>query len=278
MTEKIMQLSSRLVIVLIFSTLFSVANAQVVATVGKSKITLEDFNKRYDEVKRQAINPPGPEVFLEDLIRYEVGIQEAEKMKIENDPVIKEEIRRVIYKGMIEKSIGKSVENIKVNEEEMRKFYRDNPELRTSHILIEVKEGATAAQLVEAEKRANDIYNEVKKSKRPFEELVKLYTDDTVSKNTGGDIGYQSKVTLVPTYYDVAKSMSLNEIKGLVRSRYGFHIIKLTGKRNYQQANKLQIRAAVFDEKRKVVFDKYFDTLKSKYSIKKDNNLIKKIK
>ena len=254
------------------------SSAQVVATVGNSKITLDDFTKRYEEIKKQAINPPAPEVFLEDLIRYEIGLQEAEKLKIQEDPVVKEEIRRVIYKGMVEKSIGKSVENIKVNEAEMRKFYKDNPELRTSHILIEVKEGATPAQFSEAEKRATEIYNEVKKSNRPFEELVKLYTDDTVGKNTGGDIGYQSKVTLVPTYYDAANSMKLNEIRGLIRSRYGFHIIKLTGKRSYQQANKLQIRAAVFDEKRKVIFDKYFEGLKSKYPIKKDAKLIKNVK
>ncbi len=269
----------------LFLTIFLFCNfisskvlAQTVAVVGKNTITLDEFKKRYEEVKKQAINPPEPALFLEDLIRYEVGVQEAERLKLENDPIVKEEIRRVIYKALIEKSIGKAVENIKVTEDEMRKFYRNNPELKTSHILIEVKPDSTSAQFAEAEKRAREIYDEVRRSKRPFEELVKLYTDDTMSKSTGGDIGYQSKVTLVPTYYEAAKNMKQNEIKGLIRSRYGFHIIKLTGRRNYQQANKMQIRAAVFDEKRKVLFDKYFDGLKAKYPIKKNLEAIKNLK
>ncbi|MCB0357525.1 MAG: peptidyl-prolyl cis-trans isomerase, partial [Bdellovibrionales bacterium] len=153
-----------------------------------------------------------------------------------------------------------------------------NPELRTSHILVEIKPGASKQQIAEAEKRAKEIYEEVRRSKRPFEELVKLYTDDTMSKTTGGDIGYQSRVTLVPTYYDTAKNMKVGEVRGIIRTIYGFHIIKLTGRRDYQQANKRQIRAAVFDEKRKILFDKYFEGLKRKYTIKKNAQAINKIK
>ncbi|MCB0391723.1 MAG: peptidylprolyl isomerase [Bdellovibrionales bacterium] len=252
--------------------------ADSVATVGKNNITVDDFQKKYNEVKQQAINPPDPKIFLEDLIRYEVGVQEAEKQKLMDDPLVKEEIKKVIYKALVEKAIGKAVENIKVNEKEMRQYYRNNPEVRTSHILVEIKPGANKSQMAEAEKRAKEIYEEVRSSKRPFEELVKLYSDDTLSKTTGGDIGYQSRVTLVPTYYDAAIKMKVGQIQGLVRTRYGYHIIKLTGRRAYQQANKRQIRAAVFDQKRKELFDKYFEGLKRKYTIKKNMNALNKIK
>ena len=254
------------------------ALSQNVAVVGKNPITLKSFKEKYEEVRRQTINPPEPEVFLEDLIRFEVGLQEAEKRKVEKDPVVQEEIRKVVYKHLVEKAIGNAVNKIKISEKEMQQFYKNNPELRTSHILIEIKPGANDKEKAAAKKRAQEIYNEVRKSKRPFEELVKLYTDDSLSKSTGGDIGYQSKVTLVPTYYDAASSMKVGQIKGLVETRYGFHIIKLTGRRAYQQANKRQIRAAVFDEKRKQIFDKYFEGLKRKYTINKNNSLLKEIK
>ena len=262
-----------------FFAFLSLSQAETtVVTVGKNKITLEEFKNRYKEIKDSAINPPEPNVFLEDLIRYEVGVQEAEKQNLANDPIVKEEVRRVLYKALVEKAIGKAVDNIKINEKEMRQYYRSNPELRTSHILVEIKPGASKQQIAEAEKRAKEIYEEVRRSKRPFEELVKLYTDDTMSKTTGGDIGYQSRVTLVPTYYDTAKNMKVGEVRGIIRTIYGFHIIKLTGRRDYQQANKRQIRAAVFDEKRKILFDKYFEGLKRKYTIKKNAQAINKIK
>ncbi len=62
----------------------SSVSAQVVAKVGNKPITLKDFKIKYDEVKKQTINPPPPVVFLEDLIRYEVGVQEAEKQNLRN--------------------------------------------------------------------------------------------------------------------------------------------------------------------------------------------------
>ena len=49
------------------------ANAQVLATVGNAKITADEFNRKLEEVRKNAMNPPTPEQFLEDLVRFEMG-------------------------------------------------------------------------------------------------------------------------------------------------------------------------------------------------------------
>lgn len=262
------------ILLLISANSYAQKSTDVVAQVGKKNITVEDFNKKYNEVKSQTINPPTKEQFLEDLVRYEVGLQEAEKRGFQKDPVVLERLNQEMYKALLEKDIGPRIQKIQVSDKEMQAWYNKNPELRTSHILIEFKPGATAAQIAEAKKRATEIFDEVKKSKRPFEELVKLYSDDALSKQAGGDIGWQSRVTLVPGYYDAAASMKVGEIKGLIESQFGFHIIKLTGRRSFENANKRQIRAAVFDEKRKQIFNEYFDKLKKSYSIKENKNAL----
>lgn len=269
------EISIAAIIVSLFS---QVASAQVVARIGKNEITLKDFKEKYEDVKRQTINPPTPEIFLEDLVRFEMGVQEAEKHKLENDPVVKERIRQEIYKAFVEKEIGKQVSGIKVTEAEMRKYYKSNPEIRTSHILIEHKADASPEQVEMARKRANEIYKEVKSSKRPFEELVKLYSDDTYSKNTGGDIGYQNRMTVVPAYYEAILKLKTGQITGPVRSQYGFHIIKVTGRRDFNEANRNHVRDAVYDQKRKAIFDKYFKTLSSRYPVTKNEKLIKSLK
>ena len=247
---------------------------EVVAIVGAKKITLDDFNKKYDMVKSRAINPPTKTQFLEDLIRYEVGVQEAEKKHLDTDPQVKEMLRQDIYKGLLEKELGAQVARIKVTEEEMKAYYQKFPELRTSHILIEFRPDANEEQKKDAHKRAEDILKEVRSSKRPFEEMVALYTDDVQTKRSGGDVGWQSNVTLVPPYYDAALSMKIGEIKGLVTTQYGYHIIRLTGRHAYVDANKRQIQAAVFDQKRKVIFDDYFSKLKKSYSIKENKSVL----
>ena len=263
---------------LLLCTLSAPVSAQVLAIAGSKKITLKYFNQKYSAIKKQVINAPKPEVFLEDLIRYEIGLQEAKKRKLQDDPQVKQKMNEELYKGLIEKSIGSTVQKIKVTETEMMAYYKKNPEVKTSHILIEFQPGASTKQIATAKKRAEAIYSKVKKSKRPFKELVKLYSDDTLSKDMGGDIGYQSRVTLVPTYYETAIKMKKNKIKGLVRTRYGFHIIKLTGIRSYPEANKQQIRAAVFDTKRKKTFDLFFAKLKKSYKIDVNKSVLKKIK
>lgn len=240
----------------------------VVAQVGNKKITLDEFNKKYNEIKVQTINPPSRSQFLEDLVRYELGIQEAEKRNLEKDPTVQERMKQELYKALLEKELGQKVQKIQVSDKEMEAWYKKNPEVRTSHILIEYKPGSSAEQIAEAKKRAQEILDEVLKSKRPFEELVRLYSDDPLSKQAGGDVGWQSRVTLVPNYYDTALKMKVGEIKGLIETPFGFHILKLTGRRSFEEANKRQIRAAVFDEKRKQAFNEYFEKLKKQYNIK----------
>lgn len=244
--------------------------------VGTRRVTLGEFNKRYDEVKNQTLNPPSKDLFLEDLIRFEIGVLEAEKRKVQNDPIVQERLRQELYKALVEKEIGKKVENIKISEEEMKEWYKKNPEIRTSHILIEFKPDATAEQKAAAKKRAEEIWlKDVKDSKRPFEELVKLFSDDPMSKQTGGDIGWQTRVTLFPAYYEAALTTKVGDMKALVETPFGYHIMKVTGRRTYENANKRQLRASVFDEKRRQLFNEMFATLKKQYSVKVNESLIK---
>lgn len=262
---------------LLFISLGTTAWAQkgeLLAEVGNKKISYDDFIKKFNDVKAQSVNPPTKIQFLEDLIRYEVGVQEAEKRQLDKDPVVQDRMRQELYKSLIEKELGDKVQKLAVSEADMAEFYKKNPEIKTSHILIEFKPSATAEQKAEAKKRALEIYEEVKKSKRPFEELVKLYSDDPLSKQAGGDVGWQSRVTLVPSYYDTVLAMKVGEMRGLVETPFGFHIVKVTGRRAYENANKRQLRAAVFDEKRRQLFNEYFEKVKKGYNIKTNSKLL----
>ena len=131
--------------VLLLLTLVVSAEAQVLATVGNSKITVEDFNRRMEDIRRQAINPPAPEQLLEDMVRFEIGVQEAEKLKLHEDPLIKDRFKQVLYNGLLDKQIGRRMGEIKITEKELREYYKKNPELRLSHILVDVKDGTDSS-------------------------------------------------------------------------------------------------------------------------------------
>lgn len=251
------------------STAFAQKESDVLATVGTKKITYGEFNQKFKAALSQPFStPPSKADFLEDLIRYELGVQEARKKGLDKDPIVQDQMNQALYRGLLEKELGKKVQESQVTEAEMKSWYSKNPQIRVSTILIEVKPGATAAQREEARKRATEILNEVKSSKRPFEELVRLYSDDTTTKNLGGDVGWQSRITLNPAYYEAALKLKIGSVTPqLVEVPFGFHIFKLTGKRSYEEAPKREIRIAVFDEKRKIHFDQYFNKIKKSYNI-----------
>jgi parvulin-like peptidyl-prolyl isomerase len=264
--------------IILFSVLlFAVsAQAQVVFSVGNTKVTVEEFKKRLADYKTSTFNPPTAEQLLEDWVRFEVGVQEAEKQKMQNDPAVKERYRQVLYNALLEKNLGKKVEQIPINEADMKEYYKHNPEIRLSHIFIEYPIKATAEQHEIARKRALEIYDSVKKelkNKRPFEDLVKLYSDDLATKDNGGDMGFQSRVT-VP-FYDTLLKMKVGEVSAPVESRQGYHIIKVTARNSYEDADKRQVRAAVFDEKRAKIFNEYFDKLKKQYHIQVNKDAVK---
>jgi parvulin-like peptidyl-prolyl isomerase len=185
-------------------------------------------------------------------------------------------MREELYKGLIEKELSDKINAIAVSDAEMKDYYQTAPELRTSHILTEVKQGATAAERAAAKKRADEIYSEVQKSKQPFEKLVKLYSDDIATKDKGGDVGFQSRMTVVQSYYDAALRLKLNGVTGVVETPYGFHIIKLTGKHLFSESQKRASRAAVFEKKRLALFNDYFDKLKKRYKISVNTDALNK--
>jgi parvulin-like peptidyl-prolyl isomerase len=269
-----------LVIVMSFISVLAFAQQKdaVVAEIGAKKITLDDFNKKYNEILNivgtsGGTAPTKPE-FLEDLVRFELGLTEANKKNVAQDPIYQERIKQEMYKVLLEKELGPKAAKIQPTDAEMKEWYSKNPSIRWSNILIEVKPTANAEQRAEAKKRAQEIFAEVKVSKRPFEELVRLYSDDTMAKQIGGDVGFQSVVT-APLVYDSVRKAKVGELIGPVDTIFGFFIMKITGKATYDQANKPQIRQAVFNEKRRELMDQYFTGLKKQIPTKSNPSLLK---
>lgn len=262
----------------IFLPTFAQAQQEVLAKVGNQTITVGEFKKEYQQVKENTVMlpfEPTPEQFLEDMIRFRIGLQEANKRKITRIPEVKKKLEQELYKALLEVELAKKVEAIKINNSEMSAFYNRYPNIRTSHILIRFPVNANATQIQEAHQRAKSIYGKVVKSNKTFNEQVRLYSEDEISKANGGDIGYQSILTLHPAYYEAARKMKTGQIAGPIQTRFGFHILQVTGRQSFSEANKEQIRVALFDEKRKELVNNYFKRLKRNYPISINKDALK---
>ena len=265
---------------LIFSLAFAfstTALAKVIAQAGDIKITDSEFEKSYSRAIQNSMaldRPPTKKEHLEDMLRYRIGLAEAKKNNLSSNPQVKKALELELYKGFLEVNLAKDVERIKVSDSEMKSYYLQNPTMRSSHILISYPIGASKKQIQEAKSRAVKIYKDVIKGQKKWSVYVRMYTDDNATKTLEGDIGYQSSRTIQPRYYGALKKLKMGAISPPVQSIYGFHIIKKTGQRSYERANKDALKIAVFDKKRFQIFDKYFDKLKRKYKVSVDPNFL----
>ena len=246
----------------------------VLAEVSGTSITVDSFKKEIDSLppylKPMADSAEGKKEMLETMIIRELILQDAAKDGIENTPAVKDKLEELKKRLVVEAYLKKKVEEqSKVSDEEMKKFYEQNKDkfktgdqLKASHILVK------------SEKEANDVLAQLKAGGN-FEELAKkLSTDGAAAK--GGDLGWFSKGSMIPEFEKVAFGMKEGDTSGVVKTKFGFHVIKLTGKRaagmrTFEEV-KDQIKTAILPGKQQEVFQKLKDDLKKsgKYTIKED--------
>ncbi len=249
--------------------------ATEVAKVNGKVITLEEFNKKYSALLPLYQNKvPTKATVLEDLVKRELGVQEAKKLKLDQDPEVIEEMNTVLYQALLRKQLNKDFEKISITDTDARAWYNKNPELRTSHIFIPLAPGASREAEAEAMRKIKDIQN-LLKGKESFAEIAQKHSEG-VAAPMGGDIDYQSKSQLDPAYYEAALALrSPGKVSGIVRSQFGFHIIKLTAIRPWGEVDPSAIRQDVFNERKQSLFDSYMKVLRSKAQITVKNDLVK---
>lgn len=203
-------------------------DSRVLAKVDDQVITVKEFNDKIDRLPSQYkdIISSQKRKFLDDIIMEELLYKKAINDKIdkerETQDVIKEAAKKIIIARLIEKEVEKKVS---VTDDEARRYYDEHSEefllperWRASHILVDT--------LTEA----NDIETKLK-SGASFEELAKEYSKDPTAK-IGGDIGYFSKGQLVADFEKECFVLKVGEISQPVKTQFGYHIIKLTDKKD----------------------------------------------
>lgn len=115
-----------------------------------------------------------------------------------------------------------------------RDQYRLPEQVKVSHILIKTPlpgpDGKVDEKgVAEAQQRAEDILKQIKNGAN-FEELAKKYSEDPGSAKNGGSLGWIGRGQTVPEFEKVAFSLPKGQISGVVKSSYGFHIIRVDDK------------------------------------------------
>ena len=214
-----------------------------------------------------------------DFLRFKMGVEVAlYDKKLVKSPEIEKQITNPylraafyddLYKMLAETRLEKQMKKLdktssNLSTSLMKRLYNKDPEFNVFWIAINHPISPKPKQINEAKERAKKVHSQVIKSKKPFLELVALFSDD----KTNGTLGInRSRASIPPRAFAKLKGMKNGSISEPIRYPYGYLILKLNRKVPFAEANQIAIKANYFNEKRSQIFNAFFDRLKKDFKV-----------
>lgn len=152
------------------------------------------------------------------------------------------------------------------------------PEIRASHILIELKPGFTSEDSIRALEKIQSIREKALLGE-DFAELAKEFSEDEGTKSLGGDLGFFSRRMMVQPFDEAAFNLEVGQISDVVKTQFGYHLIKVTDKKQIRPFEEEKDILKGIYQRIKYNEDKqrYLDSLKRAFNYKVNYTLIDEI-
>ncbi len=141
--------------------------------------------------------------------------------------------KRVVRYAILD--VNQVRQGLQISDDQLKAQYQQNIQqyqvpnrVHVEHILL-MTVGKTDAEVDEIKKKAQDILNQAKKGSN-FEDLAKKYSEDPGTKDKGGDLGWIIQGQTVAEFEKAAFTLPKGSISDLVKTQYGFHILKIIDK------------------------------------------------
>lgn len=246
------------------------ANTSAAFSDGAGSISREALRQELDSVPgdvRAMMTREQMGRFIGNVLVDRRVMEAAEHAGIADQPQVRAKIARVtrdvMVRAWIDAEMAKAEANLPDLTELARERYLVNqkayiaPEaIRVSHILFLVNEEEEGKGDAPAKARAVGVLQKLREG-AAFEALAKEYSEDPGSKGTSGEIrGWSEKGRFVAPFEAAAYAMKPGEISDLVRSRFGYHIIKLHEKREARQKPFDEVKEPIIAALRKEMLDR----------------------
>ncbi len=231
------------------------------------KVLTNFYNKQKEEMGIAEV--PAAEIrqrVLDRMVRNKLVQQLAKKYEIKiTDADIDEVWQLMLKQGGTEAEVDKMISEL---------YGWNQEEFKEKIIQPYVLENKVAEKIMadenfdkEAKEKAQEVLNLVKGGKEDFGELVKRYSEDTASAENGGDLGYFGRGVMVKEFEDAVFALGVGETSDLVKTKYGYHIIKVEDKKKNDKGEE-EVRASHILIMSKS-FDDYFQELLKEATVKK---------
>ncbi len=208
----------------------------IILTIAGENIPKSEFERVYrkNNNKDSAFDKKAVEEYLELYINYKLKVKEALELGMDTVKSFIDELsgyrKQLAQPYLVDKSVGENLLH--------EAYDRLKTDVRASHILIKCDPNALPKDTIEAYNKAMKVRGEAMKG--DFNAIAKKYSDDPSAKDNGGDLGFFTAMQMVYPFESAAYSIKSGEISAPVRTRFGYHIIKVIETRPAQGEVKVE--------------------------------------
>lgn len=232
---------------LVFFTFFGFAglaqnNKDVVVTIGGQPVSKEEFEANYrknntntqDEGDKKT-----PAQYLDMFISYKLKVIEAQALGYDTMRAFVDEL-----KGYRDELARPYLTEVSYTDEMIRTAYhRTLYQRKVSHILIHCAQDASPADTLAAWNKLVDIRKQILDG-ADFNEMASKYSEDPSAKSNKGEIGYFGAFQMVYPFENMAYKTPVGQVSQILRSRFGFHILKVEDER--EDPGEMQVAHIMF--------------------------------
>lgn len=227
---------------------------------------------------------------LENILARKLIAKEAVDLSLASDPLVEKQVEHVkegilgerrisLLLSEAQKKMPDMTEEAKKSYESSKERYQSPERVKASHILIMTKNRTEE----EAKALAEKVHAEVVKGEKSFADLATQYSEDPSVKTNKGDLGFFARQQMVKPFEDAAFALAKEgDISSLVKSQFGFHIIRLEGKEAGRQLSFDEVKDKIVDAEKRKYLQKarrdYLDKVRTKEGVTTNQDAIAQLK
>lgn len=219
--------------ILIFLLASTVVSAQkkseTIVTIGNEKISTDEFEANYRKNNTNILDKKDlktPAEYLDLYIKFKLKVLEARSLGYDTVKSYRDELAG--YRAELAKPY---LTDVSYNEEMVKtQYYRTVNERKASHLLIRVTPEASPADTLAAWNKINDIRNQILAG-ADFNEMAAKFSEDPSAAQNKGLLGYFTAFQMVYPFEDMTYKTPVGQVSSVVRTRFGYHIIKVHDER-----------------------------------------------
>jgi peptidyl-prolyl cis-trans isomerase C len=243
---------------------------KILATVGGTPITegeVTEFILSLGQRGQGYNTPDGRRAVLNQLIESKLILLDAKRNLMEGEAEFRAQLAKIKDRLLVNYAAEKIITSTPApKEDEISTYYKENAEkfvnpetVNASHILVDT------------EKKALAVYEEISSGAKSFEDAAKEYSS-CPSKANGGSLGDFGRGQMVPEFDTAVFEMEVGTVTATpVKTQFGYHLIKLNSKTESTTASyeevKDTIKAALTQEKQQKAFESKINQLKIMYPV-----------